>query len=114
MTKKELLAIPMRESWDTPVEGVDGAYLIPTSKKHESGYSCMRLVAYWNDEQAKERRYIGCGYYCDILELKGLNFRIDASLPNRIVHIFNFKKFSITHEISSLCLLETGYSELNY
>lgn len=114
MTKKELLAIPMREKWNTPVEGVDGVYLIPTSKKHDSGYSCMRLVAYWNDEQAEERRYIGCGYYCDVLEIKGLNFKIDASLPNRIVHIFNFKKFSITEEISSLYLLETGYSKFDF
>ena len=110
MTKKELLAIPMRENWDTPVEGVDGVYLIPTSKKHESGYSCMRLVAYWNNEESKERRYIGCGYYCDVVELKGLNFRIDAGLPNKIVHIFNFSKFKITEEISSVCLVETGFS----
>lgn len=110
MTKKELLAIPMREKWNTPVEGVDGVYIIPTAKKHESGYSCIRLVAYWNDSEAGERKYIGCGYYCDVIELKGLGFRIDASLPNRIVHIFNFKKFSITEEISSLSLVETGFS----
>lgn len=44
MTKKELLAVPKREEWDAPVNGVYGVYLIPTAKKHESGYSCMRLV----------------------------------------------------------------------
>ena len=114
MTRKELLAIPLREKWDTPVEGVDGVYLIPTAKKHESGYSCMRLVAYWQDDDTGERKYVGCGYYCDAIVLKGLNFRIDAELPNRIVHIFNYNKFSITEEISSLYLVEPGYSKWDF
>lgn len=111
MNKKELLAIPMREKWDTPIEGVDGVYIIPTAKKHDSGYSCIRLVAHWNNDETGEIKYVGCGYYCDVIELKGLDFRIEAELPNRIVHIFNFKKFRITEEISSLYLIETGFTK---
>ena len=44
MTRKELLAVPERENWIKPVV-CDEFIIIPTRKKHSSGYNMMCIVA---------------------------------------------------------------------
>lgn len=41
--REELLSIPKRK-WDEEIHGVDVVYIIPSRRKHDSGYACMDFV----------------------------------------------------------------------
>jgi len=49
MTRKQFDALPFREGWSTPVE-CDCIIILPTRKRHESGYRCMDFVAVRKNE----------------------------------------------------------------
>lgn len=42
--RKELLAVPKRK-WNEVLTDVTGVYVIPSGRKHDSGYACMDFVA---------------------------------------------------------------------
>ena len=102
MTRKELLAIPKRE-WDEVLHGVIGVWVIPNRRKHESGWECMDFVASFKDEDKKLVRF---GGYCDDVELKGSNFRMDCDYPSGIIHIWSYYPFTITSDSSTIKFIE--------
>lgn len=97
MTRKELLALPKRE-WDETLRGVCGVYVIPSGRKHDSGYVCMDFVAEFSDD----RPMVRFGGGCDDVSFVGSGFRMDCIYPHRIIHIWRWGTFSITHDSSSI------------
>lgn len=102
MTRKELLAVPKRE-WDTILTNVTGVYIIPSGRKHESGFACMDFVAEFENE---EKPLIRFGGYCDDVVLEGKYFRVDCLYPSRIIHIWNRRGFTISSDLSSIYFRE--------
>lgn len=104
MKRKELLSVPARK-WDDILSGVDGVYVIPSGRKHDSGYACMDFVASFNGDKGKPMVRFGGG--CDDVRLKGNHFMIDCEYPSRIIHIWNCRSsFSISHDLSSIDFVE--------
>ena len=101
MTRRELLALPKRE-WDEILHGVSGVYVIPTRRKHESGWCCMDFVAQFKDG----RPMVGFGGGCDDVMFSGNNFRMDCDYPSGIIHIWSLKTFSISCDLSSINFTE--------
>lgn len=103
MNRKELLSIPKRK-WDKTLHGVTGVYVIPSGRKHDSGWACMDFVAEFSDD----RRMVRFGGGCDAVSLIGSNFRMDCEHPSRIIHIWSLKTFSVSHDLSSIDFREEG------
>lgn len=68
MTKKDFLAVPMREHFDTKIELFNSLVIIPTRHKHESGFMCMDFVAVDHKDEPI-CRLSGCS---DVLHLDGI------------------------------------------
>ena len=49
-TRKELLAIPKR-NWNEMLCDVSGVYVMPSGRKHDSGWACMDFVAEFKDRE---------------------------------------------------------------
>lgn len=101
INRKQLFEIPRRK-WDEEIHGVVGVYIIPSQRKHDSGFACMDFVA-----QTGNGDLIRFGGGCDDVRLDGNGFRIDCEYQSRIIHIWNSKKrFYITHDLSSIDFVE--------
>ena len=102
--REELLAVPRRK-WDEVLYGVDVVYIIPSRRKHDSGYACMDLVASFNSNKKKSMVRFGGG--CDDVRLHGNHFRMDCEYPSRIIRIWNDRtSFYITSDLSSINFVE--------
>lgn len=99
MTRKELLAVPKRK-WDETLENVSCVYVIPSRRKHDSGYACMDFVAETSSGQ------IGFGLHCDDVSFEGKHFRMDCIHPSGIIRIWNRNKFSVSGDVSSISFSE--------
>lgn len=100
MTRKELLAVPKRK-WDEVLTDVSGVYVIPSRRKHESGYNCMDFVA------TTPKGMIRFGGGCDDISFCGHSFRMDC--VSQIIHIWNSKypgTFSVSKDLSSITFTE--------
>ena len=96
--RKELLAVPKRK-WNEVLTDVTGVYVIPSGRKHDSGYACMDFVAEFGDTTKPLVRF---GGGCDDVCLEGAHFRVDCVHPSRILHIWNMRNFSISSDVSSI------------
>lgn len=103
MNRKELLSIPKRK-WDEELKDVSGVYVIPSRRKHESGWACMDFVAEFKEEN---KPCVGFGGGCDDVAFFGSNFRMDCDYPSGIIHIWNWHGFTVSHGISSINFIET-------
>lgn len=102
--REELLSVPKRK-WDDVIHGVDAVYIIPSRRKHDSGYACMDFVASFNADKGKPM--VRFGGECDDVRLKGSHFRIDCEYPSRIIRIWNDRaSFSISRDLSSINFVE--------
>lgn len=101
MTRTEFLNVPKRK-WDEELHGVIGVYVIPSGRKHESGYACMDFVASFQDGRPPVR--FGGG--CDDVHFDGNGFRMDCEYPTRIIHIWNNRPFSVSDDLSSITFTE--------
>lgn len=101
MTRKELLAIPHRGNCEI-LHNVNGVYVIPSGRKHESGWAQMDFVAVFNDNRPRVR----FGGICDDVAFMGSHFRMDCTHPERIIHIWNTRPFSISDDLSSINFVE--------
>ena len=100
--REELLSAPKRK-WDDTLHGVDEVYILPSRKKHDSGYACMDFIAGFS----KNKPMVRFGGGCDDVRLKGNHFRIDCEYPSRIIRIWNDRtSFSISHDLSSIDFVE--------
>lgn len=102
MTKKEFLAIPRRE-WDEVLHGVRGVYVLPSRRKHGSGWACMDFVAVFDDD----RPMVRFGGGTDDVSFIGTYFRMDCSYPHGIIHIWcTCRTFSVSCDYSSINFVE--------
>ena len=107
MTRKEMLNLPYHDlTFDGELENVSGVYIIPSGRKHESGWTMMNLIAtFYGGKQP-----VLFAQVCDDISLEGEHFRIDCSYPHRIIHIWNSrswkKGFRIEQGISSISFVE--------
>lgn len=99
MNKKELLAVPKRK-WDEELVA-KCVYVIPSGRKHESGWAQMDFVAVTENGEK-----IGFGGVCDDVAFKGKGFRMDCLHPQRIIRIWNREPFIISKGISSIDFIE--------
>lgn len=103
-TRKELLSVPKRK-WSEVLSSVSGVYVIPSGRKHDSGFACMDFVAEFKDGEKPMVRF---GGICDDVSLIGMHFRMDCLHPQRIIHIWNHYPFYITDDLSSINFVEEG------
>ncbi len=101
MTKKDFLAIPCRK-WDEKLTGVRGVYVLPSRRKHESGWACMDFVAVFDDG----RPMIRFGGGCDDVSFVGEYFNMDCTYPHGIIHIWSHRRFTISCDLSSIHFTE--------
>lgn len=102
MNRKELLQIPKRK-WNEELKGTCGVYVIPSGRKHDSGWACMDFVAEFRDN----RPMVRFGGGCDDVSFWGHHFRMDCEHPSRIIHIWNSHgTFSVSHDVSSITFTE--------
>ena len=101
MTKKELLASP-RRPWDERLTGVCGVYVLPSRRKHESGWTCMDFVAEFRDD----RPMVRFGGGCDDVSFVGAHFNMDCTYPHGIIHIWSRRSFAISCDLSSIHFME--------
>lgn len=87
--QKELLEKCIKTKHDEELPLFDGIYILPTNKKHDSGYKIMYIVGH----DVKEDKYYLLDTYCDVVnfgylvrELKELNIDI---LDNGIIHCWS-------------------------
>lgn len=111
MTKKDFLAIPCRK-WDEKLTGVIGVYVLPSRRKHDSGWACMDFVAEFADSR---RPMIGFGGCTDDVSFVGSHFRMDCTYPHGIIHIWCAygRTFSISHNLSSIDFKEEANAEIH-
>lgn len=72
-------------SKDGNLTGVSGVYVIPSGRKHESGYTAMDLIATFYDG----REPVHFSSFTDDVSFCGTGFRMDCDWPTRIIHIWN-------------------------
>lgn len=116
--RQELLAVPARK-WGEVLHNVGAVYIIPSRRKHDSGFMCMDFVAC---EMGKDGRItnkkIRFGGYTDVVNLHGvipglsqMGFNIDCE-PGGIIRIFTFQKpFSVSEDLSSIDFRIENYKE---
>ena len=104
-TRKELLSVPKRH-WSESIIA-KCAYIIPSGRKHDSGYSCIDLVA-----MKEDGTLVRCGGGCDDISFRGNGFRMDCIYPSRIIRIWNNKHFVITPDVSSIDFEEIDHERL--
>ena len=91
ITKKEILRLPERNPDDIE-KAYNGILLVPTRRKHESGYSCICLVGLSEQNEAEI-----CGYPDDVvwniseelMKYGELLMRTDATHPHGIIHVWS-------------------------
>ncbi len=103
--RDELLSAPERE-WDEMLYNVSFLYIIPTKRKHESGFNCMIYVA----ETIKngKSRFVRCGGYSDVLRLDdkmrcsfGKEFSIDCC--KGIIRLYRYSgTFTVGRDLSTV------------
>lgn len=101
MTRKELLSVEKRK-WDEVLRGVNGVWVLPSRRKHDSGWACMDFVATFADG----RKMVRFGGGCDDVSLRGEHFRMDCDYPSGIIHIWSHRTFSISSDCSSVDFVE--------
>lgn len=105
ITKQQLLSAPKRKA-DEPIFNVLGVYVLPNSKKHESGYACMDFVAEFPPDSKNPMIRFGGG--CDSVSLEGTHFKVDCKYPSKIVHIWNRFGFYVSRDGSNIRFIENG------
>jgi len=82
---------------------LEGIYILPTTRKHDSGYKIMNIVGYTDDE------YYLLDDMCDVVDLGDLLYRekqikdihIDIH-DNGIIHLWsNYQRFRSEFRVSS-------------
>ena len=88
---KEITITAKREDFDKiPMCGVDelvctrDIFILPTNRKHESGYACMEFVA-----RKPNGEFVRLGGYADVAVFDNWKFKIDCFYPSRIIHLFS-------------------------
>lgn len=98
MNRKELLQVPRRNWIDEII--AKGVWVIPSRRKHDSGWACMDFVA------ETDNGLVRFGGGCDDVAFEGSHFRMDCDYPSAIIHIWNNYPFVISADLSSISFKE--------
>jgi hypothetical protein len=99
MTRKEIAAIS-RRAWTEELHGVTAIVIIPTRRKHDSGYMCIDYVA------CMPGKYVMCGGG-DVIHLEGIGgYGYKWSLNGGVPKMIPPSAFDID------CLPKSGYLRL--
>lgn len=99
MTRKELLEVPKRK-WDEILTGVSFVWVIPSRRKHDSGWACIDFVA------STPKGLVRFGGGCDDVSFEGNYFRMDCDYKTKLLRIWNNRKFTIDCDGSSISFIE--------
>lgn len=100
LSRKYLMSIPKRDC-DQRIKDATGVFVIPSRKKHDSGWACMDFVATTEDGM------IRFGGNCDDVSFEGRHFRMDCDFDTKLLHIWNtYSKFTISADMSSIYFIE--------
>lgn len=111
VSRAQLEAAPERHSWKEPTE-YDSLYLLPTRKKHDSGYHVICLVGRNGDALEKAA-------WCDDICWKtapthpkqSFAMRTDMTYPGGIAHVWGWNtRFRVGASLSSTDV-EVFYAE---
>ena len=112
--REQLLSAPQR-NFNEVLHNVTSLYIIPTRRKHDSGYNCMVYVAVVKDENGN-KKYVRCGGYSDHLyarieNLSKIPFLPDCSFSidceKGVIRLYNFGNlhtngFSVGEDLSTV------------
>lgn len=118
-TRKDFQALPWRDSYDTEIE-CDSLVIMPTRRKHDSGYLCMDFIA-----ARKCIPICRCSGCSDILHIEGIGgygkwrgsipdlvkpqtWAIDCLPKSGLLHIFCRETILISDALSSLEIFSSG------
>ena len=104
--QKELLDKCKEVAFDEEVPLLDDIYILPTNKKHESGYNIMYVIGF--SRETKQHYLLDT--ICDVVNIgeynqfiRGINVDIEE---NGVIHFWsNYEKFKSVFKISS-CTFE--------
>ena len=74
--------IPMRK-FDEIICTKD-IYILPTRRKHHSGYACMEFVA-----KKPNGEFVRLGGCADVAVFYSWKFKLDCLYPSKIIHLFS-------------------------
>lgn len=103
MNRKELLQAEQKKVGED-LKRVVGVWVLPSGRKHDSGWAKMDLVA--EVSHGNETKRVRFGGYCDDIVFEGSHFRMDCDYPSRIIHVWNPRKFSVSGDGSSVYFTE--------
>ena len=112
--RQELLSVPHRK-WDAVLHNVGAVYIIPSRRKHESGYMCMDFVACEIDKRGHiSNNKIRFGGGCDVVNIEGIesrSFNIDC-IEGGIIRIFSHGvPFGVSEDVSSVRFTSEIYKD---
>lgn len=102
MTRRELLNLPYEE-FGKEIPLLDELYVIPTRKKHDSGYMCMEIIGMNKEGYAKK-----LATYSDVIHFPSImnrvnkgHLKIDIPSDTKCFRFFSWGKIKvITYGIS--------------
>lgn len=101
--RAELLAAPDREGWEGPTT-YKSIYLVPSKKKHDSGWHLIRIVGVKADGALEGAAWCDdiCWKHEQPPRADDYTMRIDMTYPGGIVHCWDWhRKFIVGASLSS-------------
>ena len=92
MTRREKLLASPSYTGDENLNNCFGLWIIPTKKKHESGYNCMIIIVGYEDNG--EKKYVRCEGHIDHLwgiewgMRQNTSFSIDCD--DGVLHLYHY------------------------
>jgi hypothetical protein len=83
---------------------IDGIYILPTRRKHDSGYKVMEIIVHTVDD-----KFYNIDTICDVVDfesywnnIKISDLHIDIDPNNNLIHLWSFKQyFKVIHNMSN-------------
>lgn len=102
VSRAELEAAPQRKSWNEASE-YDSIYLLPTRKKHESGFHLICIVG-CNGEKLEKAAWCDdiCWKVGHTHSGQGFSMRTDMTYPGGVAHVWGWNtRFRVGMSLSS-------------
>lgn len=98
--QKELLSKCEKVDIFDEIPLLDGLYVIPTNKKHDSGYKIMYIIG------VVGKKYYLLDTYCDVIRIESRDVKINDInidvIDNGIIHYWsNFQKIQSIYRLDS-------------
>lgn len=97
--RKELLALPIRK-WDSPSE-YDSLLLVPTGKKHDSGWALISIVGVRKGEPVEQAAHCDDIGWQVVAPTDYEHLRMDCLYPAGVMHAWGRGKFVVGASLGS-------------